>query len=228
MPKKCPCMIGVGGAFGVTFALYWAWLFGLRFLIGQLQDGNLIAIAWAAILFFSAGTLLRGINEARSHEDERSGGEVVGALLLGAFCGWALWHHWFLDSAGWAFHLSRAFWLSCMGAMAFQIWLNFRGPRRQRPAVPQPVELPQRPQRFGLRRSRTIKVVEVIEGHGVENLTHHLGSNTPYYAPPHASPLIGPDGRPVPQIVYVKDEETGEFIPVELPEDRVPVLRGRR
>jgi hypothetical protein len=219
-------MIGVGGAFGLTFALYWVWLFGLPFLIGQLQDGNLIAIAWAAISFISAGSLLRGINEARSHDDERSGGEVVASLLFGGLSGWALWHHWFLDSTGWAFHLSRAFWLSCMGAMAFNLWLNFRKVQRQRRvAVPQPV----RPARPSLPLTQRIvrRVRLTRSGDGEWTEARELYGNNHALPEQFFPPVIGSDGRPV-QIVYVQNEETGEFIAVELPKDRVHVTKRLR
>jgi hypothetical protein len=198
----------------VAFALYWVWLLGLWRLIGQIEAGNAVAIGWAALSFFGLCWLWLGISEALSHNDgldERSAGW---SFWLAGLCGWALWHGWFLDGNAWAFHLSRAFWLSLMASELFNLWLNFRGIFRRRAPVPVV-----QPNPFLINHGpRVIRgYVEVIEGQGVENLARHLGSNT--------RPLprvIGSDGQPV-QIVYVQDEQTGEFIPLQVPNnDRVP------
>jgi hypothetical protein len=232
----CLCQAGRVGAFCLTFGLYWilAWL-GVSYTEAHLFDMDHGAtIVPVVIAGLGALGVLGGIREALSHDDGINEASVAWSVWLGGLAGWALWHGWFLDGKAWGFHLSRAFWLALLASEVFNLWLNFRGVlRRSRPAQSPNINSilsddPKPLARHRLRRSRTIKVVEVIEGDR-ESLAHHLGSNTPYYAPPHASPLIGSDGRPVPQLLYVKDEATGEFIPVQLPHDeRVPVNRRIR
>ena len=212
----CPCQEGRIGAFFLTFGLYWAWLLGLPFLIGQIENGNPVAIGWAVVSVTAASMVWAGISAALSHDDGMDGASAGLSLLLGALAGWAFWHGWFLDGNVWKFHLSRAFWLSLMASEVFNLWLNFRGAFRQaRPAAPMPVASPR------WWRRRTLTITEVIEGQGQPRGLHHSGSNTQYFPP-----VIGQQGQPV-QITYVQDER-GNFIPVQPPETRLPVSRRLR
>jgi len=226
MPEKCPCKQGRIGAFCLTFGVYWVCILGLPFLIGQIEDGNPFAIGWAIISFLGGVGLWVGITEALSHDDgldERSAGW---SLWLAGLCGWALWHGWFLDGNVWAVHLSRAFWLSLMASEVFNLWLNFRGVfRRSRPAVPQPVRQARPLLPLTQRIVRRVRLTRSGDGEWTEarELYGHNHALPERFFPP----VIGPDGE-VQQIVYVRDEQTGEFIPVELHNDRVPVSRRLR
>ena len=174
--------------------------------------GTAMGIWWAVWTGLAAVLLIEGVRQARSHDDSFDGQSVLVSVgLIGlALCAFAnRWYYLTDDCVG---HASRVFWLGLLGSEAFNLWLNFRG-RRHTVPLPAPVEQPRR-----LRRRRRIEWTEEIEGHGADDLARHLGANT------HADvfPAVGHDGQPV-QLVYVRDERTGEFIPVQLP---VPV--GRR
>jgi hypothetical protein len=220
----CPCKEGRYGAFGLVVSLYWAMQCGgFAAMFNLVTAETALGVWWAIWTGLSVLALIEGIRQARSHDDNFDGQSVLVSVgLIGlAMCAFA--NHWFYLTNDWVGHASRVFWFGLIGSEVFNLWLNFRGRRH---AVPVPVEPPRRSPRFRLRRSRTIKVIEELEGRGIDAddlarlLANHLGQNT-RLAPPHIAPSVGHDGQPV-QLVYVRDERTGEFIPVRLP---VPVGR---
>src|SRR6202035_4540384 len=144
------------------------------------------------------------------------GRSVLVSVVLLALALYALANHWFWVGDVWTTHISRGFWPGLIASEIFNLWLNFRGRRH---AAPVPEFQPQRSPRLSLRRSRTIKVIEDIEGRGLDAddlaglLARHLGGNT--YTSPHASPVLEHNGA-APQIVYVRDEN-GRLVEIELP-----------
>jgi hypothetical protein len=233
----CLCVQGRYGAGALAWAIYYTYLEGgLRALLSLLLAGEPGAILEAAVGLVGGAMMFVGVREALSHDDEFDMWSFLysaGAVGLALY---AMQQGWFLTGSPSLWRISHGIWLGLLASNGFNLWLQLRGPRhavRSEPVSPARspninsimLDDPQPVARHRLRRSRTIKIVEVIEGQGVESLARHLGANTPYYPPPHASPVIGRDGRPVPQILYVQDEETGEFIPV-LP-DRVALPRKK-
>lgn len=224
----CPCKEGRYGAFALVVSIYWAMQCGgIGATLNLVTAGTALGVWWAIWTGIGVGSLAEGIRQARSHDDNFDGRSVLVSVGLIGLALWAFAHHWFFLTDDWVGHASRVFWFGLLGSEAFNLWLNFRGRRHAVAPMPEPVEVeqPRRSPRFGLRRSRTIKVVENIEGRGIDAddlarlLAHHLGANT--LAPPHAPPVLEHNGA-APQIVYVPGAN-GQLIPVALPSpERLP------
>jgi hypothetical protein len=219
----CPCNYGRWGACVLTWCLVWAYQHGgIAFLVPLALAGNVIAIIWAAAAAVGVVWLVTGLREALAHDDSFDGPGLSWSVGVLALCTCAMYQHWFLlgDAPG-AF-ISRTVWLGWAASNLFNLFLQLRGRRHAAP-VPPVFRNEPRPQRFALRRSRTIKVIEEIEGRGLQQLPPEYRTA----ARPVSSDLIEHGGAS-PQIVYVKTKD-GAFVPVVLPaaDDPVPVKRLR-
>jgi hypothetical protein len=216
----CPCKEGRVGAFVTVLCICFALeLGGLPLMLAQVKAGVPFAIGWA--IFAGCGVLLliEGVRQALTHNDSFEGGSFLYSVGVIGLSVYGLTHHWYLTDGSTA-AFSRALWLSWGASNLFNVWLQLRGQLRgRRPAAPvrEILQEPRRSPRFWLRRSRTIKVIEDLEGRGIDGddlarlLAHHLGKNTPA----DSFPAVGSDGAR-PQIVYVPDAN-GQLIPVALP-----------
>lgn len=106
----CPCKTGRIGAFLLTLGLYCIWM------------DHSAAVLPVVMVVAGVLMLLSGIREARSHDDNLNEASAFWSLVLAGLSGWALLHGW----------SASPFWLALMASELFNLWLNFRGPRRQR------------------------------------------------------------------------------------------------
>ena len=155
------------------------------------------------------------VGEALSHADPFVPQSVLWSLGVIALAGYALGHGWYFSGDALLFHLSRAAWFGWIASEVFNVWLNLRGIGRRRYARRREDAAPMPEPRF--RRRRRLEWVEEVEGRGVaaDEFARHLGPNLRADLPP----AVGqPVPVPVPQVVYLKDEN-GNFVPVPLPRD---------